>query len=300
MLRFIDLIMNPRRLLAAILFRTASLWPDKLYLRLFYFLQMGKRLDIENPKTFNEKLQWLKLYNRKPEYTKMVDKCAVKEYVASKIGKEYIIPTLGVWESPEEINWDTLPKQFVLKTTHGGGGCGVIVCKDKSTFDINKAAKILKKSLRSDIYVNLREWPYKNVHKRIIVDKYMVDESGVELKDYKFFCFNGRVQCYKVDFDRFISHRANYYNRESQLLPFGEVASPADYSRVYEKPINIDKMIQLAEVLAKDIPFARIDFYNINGKIYFGEITFFPAGGVGKFEPEEWDMRLGSLLVLPK
>lgn len=150
-----------------------------------------------------------------------------------------------------------------------------------------------------NIYVTQREWPYKNVSKRIIAEKMMVDESGTELKDYKFFCFNGRVECFKVDFDRFISHKANYYDRNAKLLPFWEKVCPADHTKVFEKPKNLDKMIELAEKLAKNIPFVRIDFYNINGNIYFGEITFFPAAGLGKFEPAVWDKTLGEMIKLP-
>lgn len=293
-------IMHPSHLALFLLHKTARLWPDKLYLRLKFRLVMGQKLDLKNPKTFNEKLQWLKLYNRRPEYTMMVDKYAVKQYVADKIGDEYIIPTLGVWDSVESIDWDSLPNQFVLKTTHGGGGCGVVICKDKSTFDIETAKQKLQKSLESDIYLNFREWPYKDVPKRIIAEQYMADESGIELKDYKFFCFNGRVQCFKVDFDRFISHKANYYDREGSLLPFGEKVFPPDFDRVFDKPKNFDSMISLAERLSEDVPFVRVDFYNSNGNIYFGEITFFPAAGMGKFEPEEWDETLGEFLILPK
>lgn len=260
---------------------------------------MGRKLNLKNPQTFNEKLQWLKLYNRKPEYTTMVDKYAVKEYVANIIGEEYIIPTLGVWDNIEEIDWDALPNQFVLKTTHGGGGGGVVICKDKATFSRQEACQKLQRSLNSDIYLNYREWPYKDVRKRIIVEKYMVDESGVELKDYKFFCFNGQVKCFKVDFDRFISHKANYYDRDANLLPFGEVCCMPDSSKVLEKPKNFEMMLTLAETLSKDITFARIDFYNINGKIYFGEITFFPASGMGKFTQDEWDKKLGDFIKLP-
>ena len=291
--------MNPRRAFAGLLYRTAQIWPDKLYLQLLYFFETGKRLDLNKPKSFNEKLQWLKLYNRRPEYTMMVDKYAVKQYVADKIGEEYIIPTLGVWNRVEDINWDALPNQFVLKTTHGGGGGGVVVCRDKGTFNRLNACNKLQSSMDGNIYISQREWPYKNVKKRIIAEQFMVDESGAELKDYKFFCFNGRVECFKVDFDRFISHKANYYDRNAKLLPFWEVVCPADHSKVFDKPKNFDKMLELAEILAKDIPFVRVDLYNINGKILFGEITFFPAAGMGKFEPEEWDEKLGNMIKLP-
>ena len=293
-------IMHPGHLVLFLLHKTAHLWPDKLYLKLKFRLVMGQKLDLKNLKTFNEKLQWLKLYNRRPEYTMMVDKYAVKQFVADKIGEEYIIPTLGVWDKVEDIDWDSLPNQFVLKTTHGGGGGGVVICKDKSIFDRDAARKKLQKSLDSDIYLSFREWPYKDVPKRIIAEQYMTDESGVELKDYKFFCFNGRVQCFKVDFDRFINHKANYYDREGSLLPFGEKVCPPDFDRVFDKPKNFDSMISLAERLSEDVPFVRVDFYNSNGNIYFGEITFFPAAGFGKFEPEEWDETLGEFLILPK
>ena len=259
---------------------------------------MGHKLDLKNRRTFNEKLQWLKLYNRKQEYTIMVDKYAVKQYVADNIGEEYIIPTLGVWNKPEEIDWNTLPNQFVLKTTHGGGSGGVIICYDKLTFDINDAIKRLNKSLKQDIYLSYREWPYKDVSKRIIAEKYMT-EGDNELKDYKFFCFNGSPYCLKIDFDRFIDHRANYYDTDMNLLPFGEACCMPDYKKELKRPENFERMIDIVKILSKDIPFARIDLYNSKGKIYFGEITFFPAGGMGKFVPFEWDYKLGHLLKLP-
>lgn len=292
-------VKNPSRVFIWILYRTAKIWPDKLYLQLRFFFEFGNKLNLKTPKTFNEKLQWLKLYNRKPNYTTMVDKYAVKDYVADIIGEEHIIPTVGVWNSIDEIDWNELPNQFVLKTTHGGGGGGVVICKNKAEFDRNKACKILKKSMNGNIYITQREWPYKNVPRRIIAEKYMIDESGYELKDYKFFCFNGKVECFKVDFDRFTSHKANYYDRNAMLLPFWETVCPADHSKIFDKPKNFNKMIEYAEILSKDIPFVRIDFYNINGKIYFGEITFFPAAGMGKFEPMEWDYKLGEKLKLP-
>ena len=297
--QIINGLKHPRKILGFLLDKTSQIWPDRLYLQIKFRLEMGEKLNLKHPKTFNEKLQWLKLYNRRPEYTTMVDKHAVKNYVANKIGKEYIIPTLGVWDRLEEIDWEVLPNQFVLKTTHGGGGGGVSICRDKATFNRQEACQKLQRSLNSDIYLNYREWPYKDVPKRIIAEKYMVDESGVELKDYKFFCFNGRVEYFKVDFDRFNSHKANYYDREANLLPFWEKVCPADHTRVFDKPKNFDKMIELAETLSRNIPFVRIDFYNINGNIYFGEITFFPGAGMNKFEPKEWDYRIGKYLKLP-
>lgn len=278
--------------------KTARLWPDGLFLKIKFRLVMGQKLDLKNPKTFNEKLQWLKLYNRRPEYTTMVDKYAVKQYVAEKIGEQYIIPTLGVWNNVDDIDWESFPNQFVLKTTHGGGGGGVVICKDKATFDIDAAKGKLQKSLDSDIYLNFREWPYKDVTKRVIAEQYMTDESTVELKDYKFFCFNGKVRCFKIDFDRFQDHKANYYDRDAKLLPFGEVCCMPDFNRVFERPENFDRMIEIVETLSHNIPFVRIDLYNTDGKIYFGEITFFPAAGMGKFNPEGWDLELGKWINL--
>lgn len=276
-----------------------SLMPDKIYLKLKYRVVMHKKLDLKNPKTFNEKLQWLKLYNRKPEYTTMVDKYAVKEYVASKIGEEFIIPTLGVWNNPEDVDWDSLPNQFVLKTTHGGGNLGVVVVKNKSSIDRELISQNLKKAMKLDLYKRNREWPYKNVSKRIIAEEFLEDKSTKELRDYKFFCFNGKVICFKIDFNRYTNHSANYYDRELFLLPFGEVVCPPVYNQLIEIPSNFDDMMRLAEILSKDIPFLRVDLYNSNGKIYLGELTFFPNAGFGKFEPDEWDEKLGEMIKLP-
>lgn len=281
-----------------LLHKTARIWPDRIYLKLLFRIMMGQKLDLKNPMSFNQKLQWLKLFDRKQEYTQMVDKYAVKQYVAAKIGEEFIIPTLGIWDTIDEIEWNKLPNQFVLKTTNGGGGFGVVICKDKTSLNIKSVKKKLTQSLKNDIYSFYREWPYKNVPKRIIAEKYMVDESGEELKDYKFFCFNGRVEYFKIDFNRFVSHKANYYDRNAYLLPFEEVNCPADHTKIFDKPQNLNLMIELAECLAKDIPLVRIDFYDVAGRVYFGEITFYPASGLGQFKPVEWDYKLGSKINL--
>lgn len=296
--KFFDYLINNHSALGiALLHRLAFIFPDKLYLELLFRLKMGYPLDLKNPQTFNEKLQWLKLYNRKPEYTQMVDKYAVKEYVAQIIGKEYIIPTTGVWDKFGQIDFSALPERFVLKTTHGGGGGGVAICNDKEHFNTAEAKRKLGKSLSVDIYRNLREWPYKNVKRRIIAEEYMQDGSG-ELKDYKFFCFNGRVEFFKIDFDRFVDHHANYYDRNGKLLPFGEADLPPVPDKKLEIPHNIQEMIVLAEKLSAGIPFLRVDLYNIDGKIYFGELTFFPASGFGRISPEQYDRIIGKSLEL--
>lgn len=286
--------------LSAILKLVPGLFSDKQYISLQYKLRMGRDIDWKCPKTFTEKIQWLKLYNRKQKYSVMVDKYAVKDYVRDLIGDKYIIPTLGVWDSVDDINFDLLPDKFVLKTTHGGGGAGVIICKDKASLDIVNVKNRLNKSMKQKIYKYNREWPYKNVKPRIIAEQYLEDNCGSgNLIDYKFFCFNGKVRFFKIDLGRFIDHRANYYSPDCELLPFGEMVYPPNPEVSVQIPNNLDKMIELAEKLAKGIPFLRADFYNVNGCIYFGELTFYPAGGFGRFTPDEWDKTIGNMLTLP-
>lgn len=416
--------------------------PDGIYLRILYRIYMGKCLHLRNPKTFSEKLQWLKIHNRKPEYTMMVDKFAVKDYVASIIGAEHIIPTLGVWDRPEDIDFDALPNQFVLKPTQGGGGHEVVICLDKSTLNCNAVIEKLKIGLKQNSYRSLREWPYKNVPRRIIAEKFINSSpevkdligykwycfdgepkicqvvqnrtaqesidffdtewrhkqfvglnskaihaevlpskpsniatqlriahelskeiqfsridlyetgdniyfveiafypaSGMEkikpdeyneileamlrlpgekrgghivnvssdgellfskpdLHDYKFFCFNGSVKFFKIDYDRYINHRANYYDKNLKLQEFGEEAFLPDPNAEVKIPENINEMISLAEKLSLGHPFLRVDLYNIGGKIYFGELTFFPASGLEKFTPEVYDEIIGNYIDL--
>ena len=293
-------IKNPKILLTGLLIRIGYKFiPEKFYLELLYRLEIGKWPNIDNPTKFTEKIQWLKLYDHNSEYTKMVDKYAVKQYVAEKIGKEYIIPTLGIWEKAEDIDWDNLPEKFVLKTTHGGGGHGIIICRSKEEFDKKTAIKQLNIAMKKDIAKNYKEWPYKNVHKRIIAEEYMEDANLHELRDYKFFCFGGRCRCFKVDYDRFTEHHANYYDTKGNLLMFGEVGLLPNFNKSIEIPENINLMIELANKLSATISFLRVDFYNVNGKIYFGETTFYPGSGLVPFEPEEWDEILGSWIELP-
>lgn len=269
---------------------------DAVYLKLVFRPMMGYSLNLTKPRTFSEKLQWLKIYNRKPIYVTMVDKAAAKEFVANQIGDEFIIPTLGIYDDIDDIVFDSLPEQFVMKCTHDSGG--LVICKDKSTLDVEAARRKIKKGLNNCFYFQSREWPYKEVPRRIIIEKYIVDESGYELKDYKFFCFHGEVKFFKIDFDRGTNHRANYYDVNMNILPIGENVCPPDESRVFYKPKNFDKMIEIAEILSKDIPFVRVDLYNSNGKIYFGELTFFPASGLSKYTSMECDVLLGGYLNL--
>ena len=238
---------------------------DKLYLKMMYWIRLNKKLNLNNPKGFNEKLQWLKLYDRQKKYTKMVDKYEVKKYISSKIGEEYIIPTIGIYENFDEINFDELPSKFVMKCTHDSGG--IVICKDKKNFDIKSAKTKINRCLKTNYYYPGREWPYKNVQPRIIIEEYMEDKKTKELRDYKFFCFNGKMKFFKIDFNRLTYHQANYYNKNGILLKFGEKVCPPDYEKKLEMPINLKKMIKLAETLSKNIPFLRVDFYEINGDI---------------------------------
>ena len=276
--------------------RGINLFNDKTYLKIRYYATFKKNLNLQNPQTFNEKLQWLKLNDRKDIYAKMVDKYEAKSYVSKIIGNKYIIPTLGIYNNFDEIDFNKLPNQFVIKCTHDSGG--LVIVTDKSKLDIEKSKKKINKSLKRNYYYPGREWPYKNVKPRIIIEKYMKDNSINDLMDYKFFCFNGKCKFFKIDFNRLTKHQANYYDINGNFLPFGEEICPPDFSKKLELPVNLKKMINLAEKLSQNITFLRVDFYEINGNIYFGELTFYPASGFGKFQPEEWDLKLGNLIDL--
>ena len=270
--------------------------PDAVYLKGCFRAKMGYKLDLENPKTFNEKLQWLKLHDRNPAYTQMVDKYAVREYIKNTIGEKYLIPLLGVWDSFDEIDFDKLPNQFVLKCNHDSGT--VIICKDRNTFDIKDARKRVTRALKRNYYYSGREWPYKNVKPKIIAEKYMVDESGVELKDYKLFAFNGDIKLIQVDFDRFGNHRRNIYTPKWKLVPLS-ILYPSDDKVQIEQPQPLDKLIDLASTLSNKIPHVRTDFYIINEDIYFGELTFYHGSGYEPFYPESYNAKMGEWIELP-
>lgn len=275
-------------------------WSDEKFLKRKFKAVFGYELNLNNPQTFNEKLQWLKLHDRNPLYTTLVDKYAVKKWVADKIGPEYIIPTLGVWDSPDEIDFDKLPNQFVLKCNHNSG-LGMCICKDKSKLDIKKVKKELKRGLKQDYYLTNREWPYKNVPRKIIAEKYMVDEGSPQgLKDFKFMCFDGKVKCSFVCTERFATDglKVTFYDTSWNVMPF-ERHYPRSKTPLV-KPFNYDEMVILAEKLSEDIPFVRVDFYSVKGKTYFGEMTFFPGAGLEEFTPFEWDKKIGDWLILPR
>ena len=276
---------------------SSKIIPDNIYLKLRYKYYTGKKLNLKNPQTFNEKLQWLKLYDRNPLYTKLVDKYEVRKYIADIIGEEYLIPLISIYNSIEEINWNSLPNKFVLKCTHGSGAN--IICSDKSKLDIEDAKIKLKKWMQRNWYWYGREWPYKNVKPRIICEKYMVDESGIELKDYKFMCFNGEVKCSFVCSNRNSPNGLNvdFYDMDWNLMPFERHYSNSGTK--IPKPKNFEKMVGFAEKLSKNIPFVRVDFYETYGQLYFGELTFYPGSGFEEFTPEKYDYVLGSWLKLP-
>ena len=268
---------------------------DEAFLKKMYKLHFGKDLDLSSPKTYNEKIQWLKLNDRKSEYSRMVDKAEVKNYVSEKIGNKYIIPTLGVWDKFEDIDFDALPEQFVLKCTHDSGG--VIICKDRSSFDIKAARKKLNKFLKRKYFYIWREWPYKNVKPRIIAEKYMEDSKTSELRDYKYFCFGGEAKMIFIASDRQkknVETKFDFFDMDYNLLPFTNGHPNAEIAP--EKPVCFDEMRALAEKLSANIPHVRVDFYEVDGKVYFGELTFSHWSGFVPFEPEEWDYKIGEWL----
>lgn len=289
---------NKNMFLGQIVQNLNYLFPDKTYLNLLFKFRMGYWMDWKNPKTFSEKLQWLKIYNRNPLYTKLVDKFEVKGYVAEKIGSHHVAKNLGIWNTPEEIDFESLPNQFVLKTTHGGGNTGVIIVKDKSKADIATLKSKLNLSLKQDLYKDSREWPYKNVNKRILAEEFLEDSETGELRDYKFFCFNGVVKALFVATERQTREEPffNFFDENYEPLPVRQGHPCSD--TIPAKPKLFDEMKQLAEILSKDIPCVRIDLYQVNGKIYFGEYTFYHFGGTVPFEPTEWDEKFGSWIDL--
>lgn len=271
---------------------------DEQILKDKYFFRFHKPLNLDNPQTYNEKLQWLKLNDHRPEYVEMVDKYLAKSYVRKKIGDEYIIPTLGVWDKFEDIDFDKLPNEFVLKCTHDSGG--LVICKDKRNFNYNAAKAKIKKCLKRNYFYVGREWPYKSVKPRIIAETYMEDQQYKELRDYKFFCFNGCVKMLFIATNRQSAKEEtnfDFFDSNFNHLPItnGHACNLADI----KKPVNFELMKSLAEKLSVGIPHLRVDFYEVNGKVYFGELTFFHWSGLVPFNPPEWDYTLGSWIELP-
>lgn len=272
--------------------------PDERFLQKKYWSVFGKVLNLDNPVTFNEKLQWLKLYDRRPEYTVMADKYRVREYIAEQLGEEYLIPLLGAWEDPEQINFDKLPNQFVLKCNHNSG-LGMYICHDKTQMDIKQVKRDLKHGLKQNYYLTGREWPYKDIPRKVICEQFMTN-NGEELADYKIHCFNGEPRLILVCRDRFQESglTEDFFTEVWEHLPVKRPNIPQAKLQI-EKPAQLEQMLAFARKLSQGIPFVRVDFYVIDGSVYFGELTFFPASGMAPFTPEDWDETFGSWLQLP-
>lgn len=272
--------------------------PDKEYLSRMYKAKTGKELNLADPKTFNEKLQWLKLYNRRPIYSELVDKFTVRTHIAERIGENYCVPLLGVWSHPEEINFNALPNQFVLKCNHNSG-LGMCICRDKTKLDIKKARKNLTKGLAQNYFYHCREWPYKNVNPCIIAEKYMQDGEKENLPVYKIFNFAGEPRIIQViQDDKTPNESIDYFDTEWNLL---NLRQNYPNSNIHlPKPALLEEMLHIAKKLSEGFPFVRTDLYTINGNVYFSEYTFFSDAGFESFDPENWDSILGSWITLPE
>lgn len=291
-------IKNPYILIAKLIKDRAHFLPDDVYLKIIYRACFGKKLNLEDPQTYNEKLQWLKLNDRNPYYSKLVDKYEVKSIVSEKAGEKYIIPTLGIWDRFEEIDFDSLPNRFVLKCTHDSGG--LVIVREKKELNLQAAKQKINSSLRRNFYWSSREWPYKDVKPRIIAEQYIEDPQG-DLKDYKFFCFNGEPMYLFVASDRNkpdTDVKFDYFDIAFNRLNLRQsVHKTSTYD--IQRPKHFDEMIRLTKVLSKGIPHVRIDLYEANDQVYFGECTFFHHGGFVPFEPERWDKVWGECILLP-
>ncbi len=298
MKKIIKVLKNPFLLLAFVVTKISPfIKNDKLYLKILYFCYTNKKLNLNTPITFGEKIQWLKLNSKSKIATQMVDKYEVRRIIEEKIGKEYLIPLLGVWDNFEDIDFNELPNQFVLKTTHDSGT--IFICKDKSKINVNKVRKIFNRSLKHNYFLVGREYPYKNVKPRIIAEKLMIQHSGEELKDYKFFCFSGVPKFLFYVPERFSKEVPifNYYDMELNKLPFTSQGHPETDLKLEIKKYR--EMVDIVKKICKGFAHIRVDLYNINGKIYFGEFTFFHDGGLIPFTPKEWNKKIGDMIKLP-
>ena len=294
-----SLFYDPKHFLDALLVRFGGCLSDKTFIRWTYYLNHGHSLNLDNPQRYTEKLQWLKLFYRDPMWTKMVDKYAVKDIVREKVGDRYVVPTIAVWDSPHEINWDALPNQFVLKTNHDSGNNGVFIVKDKSKIDKSRLIHRINKSLSTDTSEAGREWPYRDVKRCVFAEKYLEDATG-ELRDYKFFCFDGKVKYLFIATERQSGGEVkfDYFDADFNHLDIMQ-RHPMSGKKI-EKPAMFEQMNELAAKLSKGLPEVRVDLYEVDGQIYFGEYTFFHHGGIAPFHPDKWDFVWGEQIDLPK
>lgn len=279
---------------------------DEQWIKTMWRVRTGRNINLENPRGFNEKLNWIKLYDRNPQYTNMVDKYLVRDYIRDTIGEDYLFPLLGVWDNANDINFESLPNEFVLKCNHNSGE-GMCVCKDKSVLNTEEVRKKIQIALGKNYYLSEREWPYKNVQPKVICEKFMKDNSPANhtgtLIDYKFHCFNGEPKFLYVGVDdisegskgelklSFLDmnwETPEYYRKDHKPMPIK-----------VDKPKTFDEMVYVARKLSKGIPFVRVDLYSIDDKVYFSEFTFFPGGGFGFFSPEKWENLIGDWIELP-
>ena len=271
--------------------------PDRAYIQMYYFAHFKKFCNLKNPKTYNEKLNWLKFHDKNPIYTRIVDKFEAKEYVKDIIGDQYIIPTLGVWDNFDDIDFDELPQQFVLKCTHDSEG--LVIVKDKDKLDKEMAKNKIESALKQNFFYIGREWPYKNVKPRIIAEKYMEDHIDGELRDYKFFCFDGEPKAMFVASDRASDNvKFDYFDLNFNHLDIKQKYPHAE--QPLRKPVTFEKMLELSKVLSKGFPHVRVDFYEVDGQLYFGELTFYHFSGFMPFEPNKWDKIFGDWIKLPQ
>lgn len=294
--KIIRVIKNPELLIVHI----CRYWPfrlisDKLYIKIYFKAYQGYKLNLDSPQTFNEKLQWLKLYDRNEKYTMLTDKYMVREYIKNEIGEEYLIPILGAWDNANQINFDKLPNQFVLKCNHDSGS--VVICKNKEELNIKEAICKLNKALKKQYFWKSREYNYKNIKRKIIAEKYMEDEEEHDLKDYKFFCFNGEPKFIQVDMGRFTNHIRNFYTTDWNYIPVN-FNCYNDEKVIVQKPKKLEEMLSLVKKLSKNFVMVRVDLYQINGKIYFGEMTFHHGGGGDRIRPFEYDKEWGKYIKL--
>ena len=292
-------LQNPYYALGDDLLKTHPHWmSDKYFIKVFWKQMMDYPLDLKHPKTFNEKLQWMKLYDRNPLYTLLVDKLKVKQWVAEKIGSEHVIPTLAVYDSVDDIRLEDLPTQFVLKCNHDSGG--VVICKDKGNFDFDGAKAKLKKSFEHNFYWGYREWAYKNVERKVFAEQFMEDATmDDDLPDYKVFVFEGVPRLIQVDYDRFKNHKRNLYDTDWNYID-ARILYPNDPNRIFDRPKALDELLSFSAKLGEALPQVRTDFYLIGNKVYFGEMTFYHGGGYERFEPKSLGLKMGEWIKLPE
>lgn len=287
-----------RKICGGVLHRIAPLIKnDETYLHWYYYFGMGKFPDLKNPKSFNEKLQWLKMHDHNPAYTQMVDKLAVKDYISKKIGDEYVVPLIGAWDKFEDIDFDKLPETFVLKCTHDSGG--LVICKDKSKLDIAKARKKINHCLRKDYYIGTREWPYRDVQKKIIAEQLLTEPGQPAPRDYKILCFNSKPKLIELHQNRFTNRQTqDFYDTSWKKTSISQGGWNGVSKTDAPRPGNLDQMLSLSETLAEGTACMRVDWYDINGKLYFGEITFYDGSGIDAFDDYNDDLMMGSWIDL--